>query len=83
MKEKVIDIDTKLYEHELVDATMELVAQFGPYGEGNKEPIFLIENVIITNAAEIGRGEKTHLKLTASVNNRTFNIMQRGKGKLV
>ena len=45
---------------------MELLSDingFAPFGQGNPEPIFLLEELIIKNIRFVGAGEK-HLKIT-------------------
>ncbi len=45
--------------------------------------MFQIEDVVITRAEEVGRGEKTHLKLHCKKDDAQFHIMQRGQGNLM
>ncbi|HCB51448.1 TPA: hypothetical protein DEP21_02630 [Patescibacteria group bacterium] len=45
--QKSVSIDTKLYDHERDDDLLSKINQFAPFGEGNEEPIFLIEDLHI------------------------------------
>jgi single-stranded DNA-specific DHH superfamily exonuclease len=64
----------------LNNTIMDKMLKFWPYGQGNPEPLFQIENVIITNTEIVGRWEKTHLKLHCKLEETTFHVMQRWKG---
>ena len=81
--EKTTSVDTHLYEHELTNSIMDKVLSFGPYGEWNPEPLFLVENTVITHAEEVGRWERTHLKLHCKKDTIPFSVMQRGKGDTI
>ena len=81
-KEKMVTVDTLLHTHELHDQIMNQVLQFGPYGQGNPEPLFQIDEVIITRTETVGRWEKTHLKLHCQKDERRFHVMQRWQGDL-
>ncbi len=77
---KVTTIDTLLAEHELDSGLYESLKMFGPYGIGNPQPNFLIEDVIIDRVDTIGKKERTHLKLHCSKWMTKFHIMRRGQG---
>jgi single-stranded DNA-specific DHH superfamily exonuclease len=44
---KSVKVDTKIYEHEREDNILAKIDKLAPFGEGNKEPVFLLENVHI------------------------------------
>lgn len=81
--ERVLPVDTKIYSHELSNGILDQVKQFGPYGEGNPEPLFQIEEVIITHASTMGKGERTHLKLQCKKEGNSFSVIQRGAGDTI
>lgn len=83
MLEKVIEVDTHLYAHELDDAIMDSIKDFGPYGEGNPEPTFLLENLQITNLEKVWSKGQWHLKIYGKVEWRAINILQWWKGDML
>ncbi len=62
---KAMDIDTKIYENERDDDILVNIDKLAPFGEGNKEPIFLLENILISKLEKVGNKTKTHLKIHA------------------
>jgi len=50
--EKVISVDTKIFPHEWIEDNLSYLEKFAPFGEGNKEPLFLFEDL------EVHRVEK-------------------------
>ena len=46
-----ICVDTAIYEHEMVRSSLKDIPTFGPYGEANPEPLFVLENTVITNVS--------------------------------
>lgn len=58
-------IDTKIYEHEREHHTLNKIDKLAPFGEGNKEPVFLLENVSIQKIEKVGTNGKSHLKIHA------------------
>lgn len=68
--EKLADIDTEpkltldmpvAFEH-LTKALYRDLSRFAPFGEGNPEPVFGLEDVVVDDVRFVGNGEK-HLKL--------------------
>lgn len=53
--EKQLSVDTLLHSHELNNTIMDKMHKFGPYGQGNPEPMFQIEDVVITHTEVVGR----------------------------
>jgi single-stranded-DNA-specific exonuclease len=51
--EKSISVDTKIYPHERTTETLTTVNKLAPFGEGNKEPLFLLENVQIKKIEKV------------------------------
>ena len=61
--EKVIYIDTQIYENERGDELIQKIANLWPFGEWNNEPTFLFEKVTITKVDKVWKKWKWHLKL--------------------
>ncbi|MDP2669629.1 MAG: hypothetical protein Q8O99_01090 [bacterium] len=79
-EEKPVKVDTYLHTHELNRSTLKDILLFGPYGESNPEPVFMVENSIITTAQKVGKSGNGHLKLQIKKEENVFTAMQRGKG---
>lgn len=60
--EKISFVDTKLTEKDLLESNLNQILDFAPFGEQNKEPVFLIENIKITKIDLVGKQQK-HLKI--------------------
>lgn len=78
--QKDIVVDTPLYPDELHVKTIDQIFEFGPHGERNPEPQFLIDEVVIRNVDTVGKTGDGHLKLHCLSNEQSFVVMQRGKG---
>ncbi len=77
---KSVKVDTKIYEHEWDNDVFDKIDQLAPFGEGNKEPIFLLENVQINKIEKVGNKAKSHLKLHATFWDKKIVSMFRWKG---
>jgi single-stranded DNA-specific DHH superfamily exonuclease len=55
------------------------VNKLAPFGEGNKEPLFLLENVTIKKIEKVWQKAKTHLKIHGQFGENKINAMFRGK----
>ncbi len=75
--ERVIKIDCKLLPEIINSRIFELLNSFAPFGLGNPEPVFSMENLNIDNARVIGKDGK-HLKLILS----GFDAIAFGMGDL-
>lgn len=65
-QERFLDVQEDLPVHDFADLSLELLEemrQLEPYGEGNPEPVFLLSEVRIVEAAKLGVDGK-HLRLT-------------------
>jgi len=58
-----IIIDAKLEFSQITTNFYKVLKQFAPTGPGNMKPVFLSENVFITNNSRLIGKEKTHLRL--------------------
>ncbi len=76
---KSVKVDTKIYEHERNSTTLKDIDKLAPFGEGNKEPIFLLENVAIKKIESLGKNGKSHLKIHGKFGNEDLSILFRGK----
>ncbi|MEI8091895.1 MAG: hypothetical protein WCG98_06885 [bacterium] len=77
---KTVKVDTKIYHHERDNETLAKIQKLAPFGEGNPEPIFLLENVQIQKVEKVGNKTKTHLKLHTLFGEQKLTAMFRGKG---
>jgi len=75
--QKDIIVDTPLYPDELHVKTIDQIFEFGPHGERNPEPQFLIDEVVIRNVDTVGKTGDGHLKLHCRSNDQNFTVMQR------
>lgn len=74
-----ITVDTPIYENEMNRPVLKDILTFWPYGEGNPEPLFVLENTVITETSIVGKKWNWHLKLAAKKENIMFTSLQRGK----
>jgi len=77
---KTVKVDTKIYQHEREQETLSKIQRLAPFGEGNPEPIFLLENVEIQKVEKVGSNGKSHLKLHTLFGEKKLTAMFRGKG---
>jgi single-stranded-DNA-specific exonuclease len=77
---KSVKVDTKIYEHEREDDILSKIDKLAPFGEGNKEPVFLLENVSINKIEKVGTRGKCHLKIHGKFGERKIVSMFRWKG---
>lgn len=77
---KSLLIDTKIYDHEWNRETLSALDRLAPFGEGNDEPMFLLENVQVNKIEKVWNKERTHLKIHAQFGNNKFSAMFWGKG---
>lgn len=76
---KIIKVDTKLYAHEWNHETLQHIEKLAPFGEGNTEPVFSIENISIQKIEKVGNNGKSHLKIHGKIGNQIITSMFRGK----
>lgn len=50
---KKIDVDTKIYVHEREPISMHAIQKLAPFGQGNEEPLFLLENIHIEKKEKV------------------------------
>lgn len=74
-KEKKITIDTILYPHEYVSANLDIVQWLAPFGEANAEPMFLIDQAVVTTVEKVGKNGKGHMKLRMNYQDTPITVM--------
>ncbi len=72
---KILYVDTKIYDWELNDSQLNNIQKLAPFGEGNQEPIFLIEQIEVNGVEKVGKNWNWHLKIHAQKNNNKFPIL--------
>lgn len=77
---KSVKVDTKIYHHERDNETLVKIQKLAPFGEGNPEPIFLLEDVKIQKIEKVGNNGKSHLKIHTLFGEKKLTAMFRGKG---
>lgn len=81
MLSKSIDVDTKLYHHEMSRETIEMISSLAPFGQGNEEPLFLIDEMTISHAEKVGKNGSWHLKVhIKNQENMWFHALFWGEG---
>ena len=61
--QKSLKIDTHIYPHERDNDTLRDIEKLAPFGEGNKEPVFIIENVKVNKVEKVWKNWWAHLKI--------------------
>lgn len=80
---KSVKVDTKIYEHERSDTILTQIDKLAPFGEGNKEPIFLLENISIKKIEKVGTKGKCHVKIHGMFGDKKIITMFRSRGDKV
>ena len=76
---KTVKVDTKIYQHERDNVILAKIQQFAPFGEGNSEPVFLLEDIVIKKVEKVGTNGKSHLKVHGQFGDKKITAMFRGK----
>ena len=71
--EALLEIDARLPFEEININTYQTISTLSPYGNGNSEPIFLTENIVVESCNSIANGK--HLKLQLSDPSRQKNVI--------
>ncbi len=72
---KTCKVDTKLYYHERDNETLAKIQKLAPFGEGNPEPMFLLENIKIVKIEKVGNNGKSHLKIQGQFGEKKITTM--------
>ena len=81
-----ITIDAQLNLNQITDKFNKILKQFAPTGPGNMSPIFMSENIFITNNSRKIGEDKTHLRLEVFQEENpdiTFNCIGFGLGSVM
>ena len=77
----VIDIDGEITKDDLTKTSIEQIKLMEPFGENNKQPIFMYKNLKIASIRAISEGK--HLKLTLKDGNNKVDAIGFNLGNLV
>ena len=66
-----IDIDCEITPELLTEGNLSFILSLGPCGEGNRAPVFLTRNALITEARRVG-AQGNHLKMRVAYGDRTW-----------
>ncbi|MFA7717676.1 MAG: single-stranded-DNA-specific exonuclease RecJ [Candidatus Absconditabacterales bacterium] len=80
---KSIKVDTKIYQHEWDNEILGKIQKLAPFGEGNSEPVLLLEDITINKVEKVGNNGKSHLKIHGQFGDNKITAMFRGKGSEV
>lgn len=61
--EKCFKIDTKIYPNEWNIGTLQDIDKLAPFGEWNKEPVFILENINVKKIEKVWKNWWAHMKL--------------------
>ena len=81
LTKKVLMIDTKVFDGEMQQ--LQDVPQLAPFGEGNPQPVLLIEWVQLQDILVVGKNGNSHLKLIGNKENQNFPILFWKKWEMV
>ena len=76
-----IDIDAELPSSYLTPAILSVVDSFEPFGEGNRELVFLSKSLPVFDASEVGKSDPRHLKIVFDCPACKFPAMFWGEGE--
>jgi single-stranded-DNA-specific exonuclease len=76
-----IDIDAELPLSYLTPAVLSVVDSFEPFGEGNRELVFLSKSLPVFDASEVGKSDPRHLKIVFDCPACKFPAMFWGEGE--
>ena len=73
-RQKELVVDSKLALEDITAKFINVLEQFAPYGHGNKEPLFLSENLMLFGSPQLLR--QRHVKFSVrDKNGRTFEVI--------
>lgn len=73
--QKSLKIDTHIYSHERDNDILCDIEKLAPFGEGNKEPVFIIENVKINKVEKVWKNWWAHLKIHWNLDGKKLTSM--------
>jgi len=81
--EKIMYIDTQIYDNEWNYDLIKDLEKLAPFGEWNKEPNLLFENIIVKKIEKVGKNGNGHLKINGEFGDKKLNFLFRGKWDMV
>ncbi|MBC6720056.1 single-stranded-DNA-specific exonuclease RecJ [Treponema sp. Marseille-Q4130] len=75
-----LDVDAELPANYLSPAILSVVDAFEPFGEGNREIVFLSKALPVFDASLVGKSERRHLKITFDCGKYKFPALFWGEG---
>ena len=81
--EKVLYIDTKIYDDEWDYELIQGLEGLAPFGEWNKEPQLLFENVNIEKIEKVWKNGNGHMKIHWVFGDKKINFLFRWKGDMI
>ena len=78
--EPTVDIDIEISPEYITPALLASVKRFAPFGEGNREPVFLLRGARVRSSKLVGNGSK-HLKLSLIAGSKAFDAIGFGLGE--
>ncbi|WP_432999230.1 single-stranded-DNA-specific exonuclease RecJ [Treponema socranskii] len=76
-----LDVDAELPANYLSPAILSVVDAFEPFGEGNREIVFLSKALPVFDASLVGKSERRHLKITFDCGKYKFPALFWGEGE--
>jgi single-stranded-DNA-specific exonuclease len=81
--EKILYIDTKIYDDEWDYELIQGLEGLAPFGEWNKEPQLLFENVNIEKIEKVWKNGNGHMKIHWVFGDKKINFLFRWKGDMI
>ncbi|MFZ2151269.1 MAG: single-stranded-DNA-specific exonuclease RecJ [Candidatus Absconditicoccaceae bacterium] len=78
--QKSLKIDTQIYSHERNIESLSDIEKLAPFGEGNREPVFIIDNLKIKKVEKVGKNGGAHLKIHGELDGKKVTSMFWSKG---
>lgn len=79
--EKILKIDTEIFEDERDEDILSKIDVLSPFGEGNPEPLFLQKNINILDVETVWKKGNWHLKIHWKFGWKEIKYLFWGKGK--
>ena len=76
-----LDVDAEVPANYLSPAILSVVDAFEPFGEGNREIVFLSKALPVFDASLVGKSERRHLKITFDCGKYKFPALFWGEGE--
>lgn len=76
---KTINVDTYLYPWEFKDKKISEIEKLAPFGEGNQEPVFMLEWIVFDTIEKVWKNWNWHMKIHANKSWVGFPILFWGK----